>query len=182
MHLPLSLQKKLSILFPEQKERDAFIIETIEKAIEHNTSSNAETNIVVGGTLHLFSDGGSRGNPGRAAIGCVLIDPHTGTILKEHGVTIGIETNNIAEYKALIEGLRIAQNYHPNALICHLDSELVVKQLKGEYKVKMPSFQPLIAEIVTLCKHFPSVSFVAIPRARNSHADRLVNEALDGRR
>ncbi len=182
MRFPLPLQKKLNILFPDAKEQEAFIIENIERALQKTPEKNEEKPASIGGTLHLFTDGGSRGNPGRAAIGCVLIDPKDGNVLREYGATIGIETNNIAEYRALIEGLKLAQAYYPNALICHLDSELVVKQLKGEYKVKMPSFQPLIQEIGSLSSSFPSVSFIAIPRAQNRHADRLVNEALDGRR
>ncbi|NOS68241.1 MAG: ribonuclease HI family protein [Candidatus Peribacteraceae bacterium] len=133
----------------------------------------------VGGTLHLFTDGGSRGNPGHAAIGCVLIDPTKGVTLKEHAERIGEETNNVAEYRALIEGLKIATHYRPNRLICHLDSELVVKQLNGEYRVKMPTLQPLVDEIHALTMDLPDVVFEHIPREDNWRADALVNKALD---
>jgi ribonuclease HI len=109
----------------------------------------------------------------------VLIDPLKNEVLREYGECIGIETNNIAEYRALITGLTIAKEFRPNHLICHLDSELVVKQLKGEYRVKMVTFQPLIQQILALKAEFPQVSFVYIPREKNTRADLLVNRALD---
>ncbi|PIR52949.1 ribonuclease H [Candidatus Peregrinibacteria bacterium CG10_big_fil_rev_8_21_14_0_10_49_10] len=133
----------------------------------------------VGGTLHLFTDGGSRGNPGQAAIGCILEDPARGKILREHYECIGIETNNVAEYRALIEGLNIARLYHPNVLVCHLDSELLVKQLSGEYRVRMEALRPYYDEIQELRTTFPGISFVHIPREDNYRADILVNRALD---
>lgn len=135
----------------------------------------------IGGTLHLFSDGGSRGNPGQAAIAYILEDPARGVILKQHAECIGVETNNIAEYRALIEGLRSALDYHPNRLICHLDSELVVKQVAGEYAVKMATLQPLVQEIRELSMEFPDIVFKHIPRNDNYRADALVNKALNER-
>ncbi len=137
--------------------------------------------VAIGGTLHLFTDGGSRGNPGQAAVGCVLIDPHAGKIIEEHAARIGIQTNNVAEYEALIAGLRMAMKYRPNKLVCHLDSELVVKQLKGEYRVKMPTLQPLVDEINELKADLPDVTFKHVPRADNFRADELVNSALDAK-
>lgn len=133
----------------------------------------------VGGTLHLFTDGGSRGNPGQAAIGCILEDPARGVTLREHWERIGIETNNVAEYRALIEGLKIAKRYQPNRLVCHLDSELIVRQLNGDYQVRMAHLKPFVEEIVALSKEFPSVTFKHIPRSDNYRADALVNKALD---
>jgi len=77
--------------------------------------------------------------------------------------------------------IALARKYRPNHLICHLDSELVVKQLRGEYRVKMPTLQPLVNQILELAEEFPDVSFRNIPREDNREADKLVNEALDGR-
>ncbi len=177
--LPVSLERKLQAIFPKARERDQFVTELVSKALEHHTVSEPDQPMSVGGTLHLFSDGGSRGNPGKAAVGIVLFDPLKNEVIREYGEAIGIVTNNIAEYRALITGMQIAKEYRPNHLICHLDSELVVKQLSGEYRVKMQSFQPLIEEINELKTHFPSVTFTYIPRERNGRADLLVNKALD---
>lgn len=179
VRLPASLEKKLQQLFPKAVERNQFVTETLTAAIEHKHPNEFDQPLMVGGTLHLFSDGGSRGNPGQAAIGVVLFDPLKNEVVREYGEAIGIVTNNIAEYQALITGLKIAQEFQPNHLVCHLDSELVVKQLSGEYRVKMPSFQPLIAEINDLKSHFPTTTFRYIPREENRHADKLVNRALD---
>jgi len=179
IRLPASLDRQLKELFPDQATREAFVVETLQQALYGEAKPDQDLPGAVGGTLHLFTDGGSRGNPGQAAIACVLIDPSSGSVVREHYERIGIETNNVAEYRALIEGLRIAQLYHPNRLICHLDSELIVKQLSGEYAVRMPTLQPLVQQIRTLSSPFPTVTFTHIPREDNHHADRLVNKALD---
>jgi probable phosphoglycerate mutase len=112
-------------------------------------------------------------------VGCVLLDPARGVVLREQALAIGIETNNVAEYRALIEGLKLAREYHPNRLVCHLDSELVVRQLNGQYQVKVPSLRAFVDEISGLAEHFPDVVFVHVPRAENHRADALVNRALD---
>lgn len=179
IRLPVSLERKLAIIFPGARERNQFVAEAVSKALESQSGAESDQPLMVGGTLHLFSDGGSRGNPGQAAVGCVLIDPLQGNILREYGEAIGVVTNNIAEYQALITGLKVAKEYRPNHLVCHLDSELVVKQLNGEYRVKMKSFQPLIQEIMNLKTHFPHLTFVYIPREQNTRADALVNKVLD---
>jgi len=176
--LPATLERRLKEHFSRARERDQFVVEAIEKALEERKDVNDNPHS-VGGTLHLFTDGGARGNPGRAGIGCVLLDPQSGTVLQEYAEAIGTATNNIAEYQALIAGLKLAKEFRPNHLVCHLDSELVVKQLKGEYRVKMQTFTPLIEQITELSKEFPTVTFVAIPREHNRHADRLLNAALD---
>lgn len=178
-HLPLSLERRLKEIFPDPDDRERFVVDAIEEALSKESSDMTGLPDAVGGTLHLFTDGGSRGNPGHAAIGCVLIDPTKGVTLKEHAERIGEETNNVAEYRALIEGLKIATHYRPNRLICHLDSELVVKQLNGEYRVKMPTLQPLVDEIHALTMDLPDVVFEHIPREDNWRADALVNKALD---
>lgn len=152
--------------------------DVIESALAEADDSN-EGPATVGGTLHLFSDGGSRGNPGLAAIAYIIEDPVRGEVLREYGEVIGTETNNVAEYRALIEGLRAASKLHPNRLICHLDSELVVKQLNGEYRVKMESLQRFVDDIRELAAEIPDVVYQHIPREDNYRADKLVNEALD---
>ena len=179
IRLPASLERKLQLLFPRAQERNQFVAEAVTAALETATPSNLDQPLMIGGTLHLFTDGGSRGNPGQAAVGAVLFDPMKNEVIREYGEAIGVVTNNIAEYQALITGLKMAKEYQPNHLICHLDSELVVKQLSGEYRVKMPTFQPLIEEINELKTHFPTVTFLYIPREQNRRADLLVNRALD---
>jgi ribonuclease HI len=166
-------------MFPSARDRERFVVDALEEALVNHEPEDDSMPDSVGGTLHLYTDGGSRGNPGQAAIGCVLVDPARGVTLKEHAERIGIETNNVAEYRALIEGLKIAQHYQPNRLICHMDSELIVKQLSGEYRVKMPTLQPLVDEIRELTMTLPDVVFKHIPRGDNWRADELVNKALD---
>lgn len=130
----------------------------------------------------MYTDGGSRGNPGQAAIG-VYIE----TLDKKYGECIGIKTNNEAEYGALIFGLKKIKQILGNApskqaeLICYLDSELVVKQLNHEYKIKEKHIQDFFIEIWNLMLDFGKVSFVHIPREKNKIADALVNEALDSK-
>ncbi len=177
--LPPSLEHRLRQAFPRERDLERFVVDTLEEALTSQDTGNHHLPDAIGGTLHLFTDGGSRGNPGQAAIGCILIDPSRGVTLKEHAEAIGIETNNVAEYRALIEGLKIALRYRPNRLICHLDSELIVKQLNGEYRVKMPTLQPLVDEIRQLTMDLPDVVFQHIPREDNWRADELVNKALD---
>lgn len=182
VRLPARLERQLQEIFPRVRERERFVTETIEEALRGVEVKKDMENapIAIGGTLSLFTDGGSRGNPGQAAIGCLLVDGD-GTILEEHAARIGIQTNNVAEYEALIAGLKLALKYRPNRLVCHLDSELVVKQLSGAYRVKMVTLQPLVEEIEQLRSQLTKVEFVHIPRKDNFRADALVNAALDGK-
>jgi probable phosphoglycerate mutase len=125
------------------------------------------------------ADGGSRGNPGPAAYGALLKDARTGELLAEIGETIGVATNNVAEYRGLIAGLLLAAEFAPNAAIeVRMDSKLVVEQMSGNWKVKHPSMRPLAVEANRLAPI--GTTFTWVPRAQNSHADRLANEALDG--
>lgn len=180
IRLPASLERKLEQLFPKATDRNRFVTEVLTVALQqHDISEEQEQGVTVGGVLHLFTDGGSRGNPGQAAIGVVLEDPARGEVIREHCERIGLETNNVAEYRALIEGLKIAKRYHPNRLICHLDSELIVKQLSGEYKVRMEALRKFYDEIKELETEFPDISFTHVRRADNHRADALVNKALD---
>ena len=138
--------------------------------------------------LVIFTDGGARGNPGPAGIGIVIYDgdPSTGSgqarkiaeIKKYLGDGL---TNNWAEYQALIVGLTelVARGYEGRHLEVRMDSELIVKQMRGEYKVKHSEMKKLNAEAHVLLKHFPHPTFTHIPREKNKEADALVNEAID---
>jgi probable phosphoglycerate mutase len=129
----------------------------------------------------IEADGGSRGNPGPAAYGAVLKDAETGQVIAEDGSTIGRATNNVAEYAGLIGGLRMAEELAPHAEIeVRMDSKLVVEQMSGRWKVKHPDMKPLWAEATGLAPF--GTTYTWVPRAQNSHADRLANEALDGLR
>ena len=129
----------------------------------------------------IEADGGSRGNPGPAAYGAVLKDADTGEVLAEDGSTIGVATNNVAEYSGLIAGLRMAAELAPDADIeVRMDSKLVVEQMSGNWKIKHPDMRPLAAEANRLAPF--GTTYTWVPRERNKHADRLANEALDGQR
>ncbi|QIG42799.1 bifunctional RNase H/acid phosphatase [Nocardioides anomalus] len=127
------------------------------------------------------ADGGSRGNPGPAAYGAVLKDATTGAVLAEEGTTIGVATNNVAEYSGLIAGLRLAAELAPEADIeVRMDSKLVVEQMSGRWKIKHPDMRPLATEATRLAPF--GTTYTWVPREQNKHADRLANEALDGKR
>jgi ribonuclease HI len=126
----------------------------------------------------LSTDGGARGNPGPAAYGYVL-EAEDGTVLAAHGERIGVATNNVAEYRALVEGLRKARELAVDAVEVISDSELLVKQMTGEYRVKNEALRALSEEAAELERAFTSVTYRAVRREHNELADRLVNEALD---
>ncbi|GAA1364028.1 bifunctional RNase H/acid phosphatase [Streptomyces beijiangensis] len=125
------------------------------------------------------ADGGSRGNPGPAGYGAVVLDPVTGEPLAEAAEYIGVATNNVAEYKGLIAGLRAARALDPEAKVrVRMDSKLVVEQMSGRWKIKHPDMKPLAAEAATILPR-AQVTYEWIPREKNKHADRLANEAMD---
>jgi ribonuclease HI len=126
----------------------------------------------------LSTDGGARGNPGPAAYGYVL-EAEDGAVLAAHGETIGIATNNVAEYSALIAGLEKALELGVTHLEVISDSELMVKQMRGEYKVKNEALRQLSQQATRLARELGSVAYRAVRREHNELADRLVNEALD---
>ena len=126
----------------------------------------------------LFTDGGARGNPGPAAYGYVL-EADDGTVLAAHGEAIGVATNNVAEYRALLAGLEKALELGVGEVEVVSDSELLVKQMRGEYKVKNAALADLKAEAESLARRLPKVVYTAVRREHNELADRLVNEALD---
>ncbi|MFE7858948.1 bifunctional RNase H/acid phosphatase [Streptomyces sp. NPDC057403] len=125
------------------------------------------------------ADGGSRGNPGPAGYGAVVLDAATGETLAEAAEYIGVTTNNVAEYRGLLAGLRAAYGLDPSASVhVRMDSKLVVEQMSGRWKIKHPDLKPLAMEAARV---FPAerVTYEWIPRERNKHADRLANEAMD---
>jgi len=126
----------------------------------------------------LSTDGGARGNPGPAAFGYVL-EAEDGTILDARGEKIGVATNNVAEYRALIAGLEAALARGVTELEVVSDSELLVKQMRGEYRVKNAALRTLSTQAAALGRGLASVSYTAVRRELNELADRLVNEALD---
>jgi len=126
----------------------------------------------------LFTDGGARGNPGPAAYGFV-IEAEDGTVLASRGEAIGVATNNVAEYSALIAGLEKAIELQVPELEVVSDSELMVKQMRGEYRVKNEALQELFLTASRLARRLGKVSYTAVRREHNELADRLVNEALD---
>jgi ribonuclease HI len=126
----------------------------------------------------LSTDGGSRGNPGPAAYGYVL-ETEDGTVLDARGETIGVATNNVAEYRGLLAGLAAALERGVHELEVVSDSELVVKQMRGEYKVKSETLRELVSEARELASKLGGVSYTAVRREHNDLADALVNEALD---
>jgi ribonuclease HI len=126
----------------------------------------------------LFTDGGARGNPGPAAAAYVL-ETEDGTVLDARGDAIGIQTNNVAEYTALLNGLRRAAELGVDEVEVVSDSELMVKQMRGEYRVKNAALRELSSEAARLGRALGRVTYTAVRREHNHLADRLVNEALD---
>ena len=129
-------------------------------------------------TARLFTDGGARGNPGPAAFAFVLEGPD-GAVLEARGEAIGVATNNVAEYRALVAGLEKAVERGLADLEVVSDSELLVKQMRGEYKVKNAALRELSLEAAPLARALGRVTYRAVRREQNEFADRLVNEALD---
>ncbi len=128
----------------------------------------------------IYTDGGARGNPGPAAIGVAIFDmSDTHEPIFKLGKFLGHTTNNEAEYRAVIAGLQEATKLKAKNLIFFLDSELVVKQLSGKYKIKEPRLKDLVLEIFRLQNGFNQIEYRHVPREKNKLADQLVNEALD---
>lgn len=128
----------------------------------------------------LNTDGGSRGNPGPAGSGFVLTDPN-GLAISSGGRFLGVATNNAAEYDALVWGLQVAKTRGCRAVEVRMDSELIVRQMTGEYRVKNKGLKQLFANALSLVQDFEAVRFVHVPREDNTKADRLANEAMDAR-
>jgi probable phosphoglycerate mutase len=140
--------------------------------------TNFGENLEMARTLIVYADGGSRGNPGPAAFGAVVYEADK--VLIEIAEKIGVATNNVAEYRGLIAGLEAAHKIDPEAQIeARLDSKLVVEQMSGNWKMRNPGMRELALQAKKI--HSPELlKFVWVPREANSHADSLVNQALDG--
>lgn len=130
--------------------------------------------------LILETDGAARGNPGLAGVG-VIIKDEQGRKLETIGKFLGVTTNNQAEYQALIEGLQAVARHQPECVTVRMDSELVVKQMNGQYRVRHPELLPLYVRAVELATALPNVTFHYVPREQNSGADRVANVAIDSR-
>ncbi|MCK9996343.1 MAG: ribonuclease HI family protein [Candidatus Krumholzibacteria bacterium] len=128
--------------------------------------------------LEIFTDGASRGNPGPASIG-VVFRMKDGEALAEHCETIGRATNNVAEYRAVVAALEHCQRWQVKRVLLNMDSELIVRQLHGTYRVKSPDLRPLYQQVVFLSKGLDEFRVQHIKRALNGHADALANRALD---
>lgn len=128
--------------------------------------------------LWLSTDGGARGNPGPAGLGLVIKDEQ-GNLLLEHGQYLGETTNNVAEYSALVEALKFAKSFGATEVVIQMDSELIVKQMTGEYKIKQPHLQELAGRVEALLREFDKYEFKHVLRAYNKEADKMVNEAID---
>ena len=130
--------------------------------------------------LIIEADGGSRGNPGLAGYGAVVRDAVTGEVLAELSEAIGHATNNVAEYSGLLAGLRAAAKLAPGAdTEVRMDSKLVVEQMSGRWKIKHPDLRPLAAQAGQAARALGRVTYSWVPRERNTHADRLANQAMD---
>jgi len=134
---------------------------------------------VTQGRLIIEADGASRGNPGDAAGGAVVLDPTTGEVLARAGVLCGVASNNVAEYRGMIEGIEMALSLNPQAsLHVRMDSKLVVEQMSGRWKIKHPDMQTLATRARELIAGH-QVTFEWVPREENARADKAANEALD---
>lgn len=130
------------------------------------------------GMYKLFTDGGARGNPGPAGLGAVLYDPE-GNLLAEKKDFLTEATNNLAEYKALQMGLKLALDHKVEELLVHMDSELIVMQVNGAYHVKNKRLREEYLQVKELRDNFKKIIFVHVRREKNKEADRLANEAMD---
>ena len=133
-----------------------------------------------GGNFSLYTDGASRGNPGEAGAGFVVYDSEDHEIAGE-GVYLGRCTNNLAEYEALILGLQLASQFTPEHLDLYLDSQLIVRQVLGEYKVKSQQLKPVYQQVMGLLSGLPSWRIFHVRRELNKRADELANQGIDGR-
>lgn len=163
----------------KQEERD-FPLFNINSSREYSTEETAEQSVKTGALkeVKLFTDGGSRGNPGPSAIGYVVLDMDD-QIIQKKSKYLGITTNNQAEYQGLKEGLELCLAMHVRIVHVYMDSLLVVNQMKGLYKVKNRDLWPIYDAIQDLLKKFEKVNFTHVPRELNKIADGMVNECLD---
>ncbi|MEW6429335.1 MAG: ribonuclease HI family protein [Thermodesulfobacteriota bacterium] len=179
-------EDELVRLFPEMKAGTVrrLLVEWAggpEPAASEPAEPLPESTATAGAELVLSTDGASRGNPGEAGAGMVIEDS-AGRELFARGEYLGRCTNNVAEYTALIRGLQEAGRFAPGSLEVRMDSELIVRQLNGQYRVKSPDLLPLFSRARQLLAAFPRVRIVHVRRGDNSRADALANRGIDDRR
>ncbi|POM65638.1 Ribonuclease HI [Phytophthora palmivora] len=134
----------------------------------------------VSSSVIAYADGASRGNPGRSGCGALLVDPSTGRVLASDTKYVGDqETNNAAEYHGLMLALRLAQRHQATHVHVHMDSQLIVRQMQGQYRVKAANLRRLYQQCKELSGALPHVTFSHVAREENTAADRLANEAID---
>lgn len=158
-------------------EKDHTLARAIDDAYD-NYLDRGTDNIQGLDEAKLYTDGGSRGNPGPSAAAYVICKSDD-SVVKKDGIYLGVTTNNQAEYRALEAGLEKVAKLGIKKLIVFMDSELIVKQLNGVYKIKNQDFLPIYQEVKSLTEHFEKVEFVHIPRELNKEADAEVNRVLD---
>lgn len=168
-------------LFPQsapQVIRDLLLAETAGSAPPSSAFSAVEKQSLL--RCRLFTDGASRGNPGKAGAGAVLLDEY-GRELVTKSEFLGVCTNNLAEYQALILGLRAAREIGCRKVDIFLDSELIVRQVRGTYKVKNAALKPLYTKVQQLLQWFEHYTIAHVPRSENARADELANRGIDER-
>jgi len=168
------LQAAVGILAPKQEVQS----KPPPQATLWQEKEKAWHNRLKGETLHLYTDGASRGNPGEAGAGIAILDAQ-GNELVGTGEYLGQCTNNEAEYRALLLGLAKCREFGRGRIKIHLDSELIVKQIRGEYRVKHPNLIPLFQQTMQRLSGFASFSIIHVRREKNSRADELANQAID---
>lgn len=171
--LPPDIKSALAHL--SQTEKEKFCFDAIREKII--AQPQQKTSAINSESLQIFTDGGARGNPGPAGAGWIL--KQKGEIIKRGKKFLGEATNNQAEYQALILALHDAKKLDPQALEIHMDSELAVKQILGEYKVKNEELKTLFAQVKAVLQAFPKWSICHVRREQNKEADKLANEAMD---
>jgi len=157
------------------------VVETVKEGdvdTLQGTGSDAERTSAAGKKVILYTDGASRGNPGLAGAGFLLLDEEE-VLLDEGKTFLGERTNNEAEYEALIAGLKLARRSGRLEVEVRADSQLMVRQLTGQYRVKNKRLIPLVLEVKKLAAAFSRVTYHHVPRAENARADKLANEAID---
>ena len=166
--------KRVDKLFQDLKGHvKKYDLTTSDKEKTDDSKTNKEIDLIV-----VNTDGGSRGNPGESGIGVAIFDKDS-NLINEACDYLGIATNNIAEYKALILGIKLSMEYNAKEILFKSDSELMVKQIKGEYRVKNPQLKLLFTEVQTLLKKLPNWKIMHVRREENSEADLLANKGID---
>ncbi|WP_457573225.1 ribonuclease HI family protein [Desulfolithobacter sp.] len=165
-------------LAEELKKRSANSVQPSNSSAAGKTEPLPKQHRAPRGTCRLYTDGASRGNPGRAGAGIVLLDD-SDRELTTKAVYLGTCTNNVAEYRALLIGLQAAREEGCRRVEIFMDSELIVRQLQGRYQVKSAALKPLFTEVRQLLHSFDSWKVLHVPRAQNRRADELANQGID---